>query len=49
MTQQWKGVLGVLEVWGEQLDLNYPKFWAQKLKIADLLLKALAEARMTEP
>jgi hypothetical protein len=48
LTQQWKDVLGVLKVQGSRLDLNYLKLWAKKLKIMDLLQKALEQAGIKE-
>lgn len=48
LTQQWKDVLGVLKVQGARLDLDYLRLWAKKLRVTDLLLKALEEAGMTK-
>ena len=41
--RQWRDILGVLAVQGEQLDLSYMRQWAAILKVADLLERALAE------
>lgn len=41
--RQWSDVLGVLKVQGARLDYEYMKGWADRLKIRDLLEKALAE------
>lgn len=43
--RQWRDVLGVLKVQGERLDLAYLRRWADALKVADLLERALTEAR----
>jgi hypothetical protein len=48
LTQQWKDVLGVLKVQRARLDLDYLRLWAKKLRVGDLLTKALKEAGMTE-
>jgi len=43
--RQWQDVLGVLKVQGERLDLAYLRQWAAELGVAELLEKAIAEAR----
>ncbi len=43
--RQWRDVLGVLKVQGERLDLAYLRRWAVTLGVADLLERALTEAR----
>lgn len=43
--RQWRDILGVLKVQGEQLDLAYVRHWAGELTVMDLLEKALAESR----
>jgi hypothetical protein len=43
--RQWLDVLGVLKVQGPLLDSDYLRGWAQELGVADLLDRALAEAR----
>jgi hypothetical protein len=40
--QQWKDVLGVLEVQAGKMDLAYLSSWAARLGIGDLLERALA-------
>lgn len=46
--QQWKDVLGVMEVQGEQLDQDHLEYWAEALGVSDLLEKALEESRGEE-
>lgn len=41
--RQWRDVLGILEVQGGNLDLNYLRRWAKELKVSDLLDAALIE------
>ena len=41
--QQWRDIKGVIRIQGNKLDQNYLQDQAQKLKIKDLLLKALEE------
>lgn len=43
--QQWKDILGVIEVQGQRLDFDYLKQWAQELDVSDLLDEAILEAR----
>ncbi|MEW6743573.1 MAG: hypothetical protein AB1486_12525 [Planctomycetota bacterium] len=43
--RQWSDVLGVMKVQRDQLDLGYMRHWAQSLGIADLLERAIGEAR----
>lgn len=43
-SQQWRDVLGVMKLQGEQLDFDYLTHWAQELKLADLLSQALRES-----
>lgn len=45
--RQWLDVLGVLKVQRDNLDIQYLKMWAQKLKIIDLLCKAFKEIGIT--
>ena len=42
--QQWKDVLGVLKVQGDNLDLEYLKYWASRLKLSDLLNRSFDDA-----
>lgn len=41
---QWKDILGVLKVQGENLDFQYLRRWAGELRIGDLLEKAWRES-----
>lgn len=43
--RQWHDVQGVIELGGGELDVEYLRRWAPALGIADLLDRALAEAR----
>ncbi len=42
--RQWGDALGVIKVQAGRLDREYLRRWADDLGIADLLVKALAEA-----
>lgn len=42
--QQWRDVLGVMKVQGEELDLSYLDQWARRLGLEDLLEQALTDA-----
>lgn len=42
--RQWRDILGVLKVQSGRLDLDYLRKWAQELKVADLLQRALKES-----
>jgi hypothetical protein len=42
--RQWNDVLGVLQVQGQTLDMDYMQQWAEKLKLTDLLQRVLLEA-----
>ena len=42
--QQWKDVLGVMKVQGEDLDIRYLLRWAGELGVEDLCRQALDEA-----
>lgn len=46
--QQWKDVLGVLKVQGDNLDLEYLKYWAPRLSVSDLLSRSFDEAGIIE-
>jgi hypothetical protein len=40
--RQWRDVLGLVQVQGPRLDVEYLRRWAEQLRVADLLEKALA-------
>jgi hypothetical protein len=42
--QQWRDIISVLKAQGDRLDRAYLREWANVLKVADLLEKALIEA-----
>lgn len=42
--RQWRDVVGILEVQGESLNLDYLERWAKELKVSDLLERAFVEA-----
>ena len=42
--RQWRDILGVIKVQGENLDTDYLTKWARELQLEDLLKKALLEA-----
>jgi hypothetical protein len=44
--RQWLDILGVLKVQKEQLDFKVLKYWAQELKVSELLLRALSESEL---
>lgn len=44
--RQWMDILGVIKVQGSMLDVDYLKKWAEKIKVLDLLMKALREGGM---
>lgn len=39
--RQWRDVLGVLQIQGDELDLDYLRQWAVELGVAGLLARAL--------
>ena len=43
--RQWRDVQGVIELRDRDLDLDYLRRWAPVLGVADLLERALTEAR----
>jgi hypothetical protein len=47
--RQWRDVLGVLKVQAEALDLAYLRQWATRLRLADLLVRALDDSGMSGP
>jgi hypothetical protein len=44
-TNQWNDVLGVLGIMSDGLDVAYLRVWAEQLRVADLLERALEEAK----
>jgi len=42
--RQWKDIVGVLKTQGARLDRSYLADWAERLKLCDLLQRALEEA-----
>ncbi|HRQ42561.1 MAG TPA: hypothetical protein PLD25_31990 [Chloroflexota bacterium] len=42
--QQWRDIQGILQLRGDQLDLDHLQTWATALRINDLLERALKEA-----
>jgi hypothetical protein len=42
--RQWRDILGVLKIRKGELDLDYLHEWASKLKVSDLLERALQES-----
>ncbi len=45
--RQWRDILGVLKVQAEALDRAYLSEWAPRLKVTDLLSRALEEAGLS--
>lgn len=43
--RQWSDVQGVMELRDQDLDIGYLRQWAPELGVADLLERALTEAR----
>ena len=41
--RQWHDVLGILKVQGESLDMSYLRTWALKLKLSELLERAIRD------
>jgi len=46
--RQWRDILGIVQVRGELLDLNYMRKWAAKLNLQGLLERALSTANRCE-
>ncbi len=46
--RQWRDVLGVLKVQGEQLDFGYLEQWVESLGLEELMAQALREAGISE-
>lgn len=42
--RQWRDILGIMKIQGENLDLAYMRTWAQSLGVADLLKKVVQES-----
>ncbi len=42
--RQWRDILGILKVRGEELDLDYLRRWASDLQVSDLLERVFGEA-----
>ena len=42
--RQWRDILGIMEVQGERLDLDYIRLWARELSVSDLWERACREA-----
>jgi hypothetical protein len=42
--RQWRDVLGVLKVQGEQLDFNYLAQWGERLNLTDLIIQAMQQS-----
>ena len=45
--RQWRDIIGILKAQGEQLDLNYLRDWASRLRVGDMLERALRDAGIT--
>jgi hypothetical protein len=43
--RQWRDVLGILKVMGDELDREYLERWSEELSVQQLLARALEEAR----
>jgi hypothetical protein len=43
--RQWRDVVGILRVAGKHVDRSYLSLWAGELGVADLLDRAVGEAR----
>jgi hypothetical protein len=43
-SQQWRDVLGVIKLQGEQLDFDYLVRWGATLRLTELLVQALQES-----
>lgn len=46
--KQWRDILGVLKLQGENLDLAYLQHWAERLNLTQLLTQARTEAGLTK-
>lgn len=44
--RQWRDVLGIIKIQGENLDLDYLRQWAGRLAVGDLLERVLTESVM---
>jgi len=43
--RQWDDILGVLRVQGDSLDFQYLKVWSRKLRVDELLQRAISESK----
>lgn len=43
--RQWSDVLGILKVQKDRLDMNYLQYWAQELKLTDLLKRSIEDVK----
>lgn len=43
--RQWRDVLGIMKVMGDELDGDYLRRWSVELRLHELLARALEEAR----
>lgn len=43
--RQWRDILGVLKTQGNRLDSAFLQFWAEQIAVADLLSRAMAQAK----
>ncbi|MFB2835557.1 hypothetical protein [Floridanema evergladense] len=46
--KQWRDILGVLKLQGENLDFSYLNQWGEKLQLTDLLTQAFQESGLAE-
>lgn len=46
--RQWRDILGIIEVQGKNLDIEYLHRWAKELTISELLQRALKESTLNE-
>jgi len=44
-TNQWNDVLGIIGIMHDALDVTYLRMWAERLRVSDLLERALEEAK----
>lgn len=46
--RQWRDILGIIEVQGKNLDIEYLHRWAKELKVNELLDRALKESTLKD-